>query len=85
MIEQWAEAQPRWTVESREQSPSGITIHLTHVTKVFRFTDDIHVRLVLDGGDTRVEAESRSRIGAGDLGQNPRNLRELTSALAEHR
>lgn len=30
----------------------------------------------------RVSAESASRIGKGDLGQNPRNLRELMRAVA---
>lgn len=34
-----------------------------------------------DGAMTRVDATSRSRIGKGDLGQNPRNLAELVRAL----
>ncbi|MFK8111816.1 MAG: DUF1499 domain-containing protein [Rubripirellula sp.] len=32
-------------------------------------------------GATRVEAQSQSRVGKGDLGQNPRNLKEIMSEL----
>jgi uncharacterized protein (DUF1499 family) len=46
--------------------------------------DDVHVRLIADGVNTRVEAKSQSRVGVGDLGQNPRNLRQLTNALNKH-
>jgi uncharacterized protein (DUF1499 family) len=85
MIEQWAEAQPHWSVESRKQTESETTIQLSRRTRLLRFRDDIHVRLLPDGDATRVEAESQSRWGIVDLGQNPRNLRELASALGEHR
>lgn len=84
-IVRWAEELPRWALQSRRDSESGITLHLTRTTKMFRFTDDIHVRLEGDGDETRIEAESRSRIGKGDLGQNPRNLRELVNAVREDR
>ncbi|MEM6328844.1 MAG: DUF1499 domain-containing protein [Planctomycetota bacterium] len=33
------------------------------------------------GGKLRVHLESRSRLGKGDLGQNPRNIRELNGLL----
>ena len=80
-IERWIDAQPRWTLQSRQDSAGEIAIHLTHRTRTVRFVDDINVRLLDDGESTKVLAESRSRVGKGDLGQNPRNLRELVAAL----
>jgi uncharacterized protein (DUF1499 family) len=84
-VVRWAKEQPRWSLQSRRDSESGITLDLTRTTKMFRFTDDIHVQLEADGDETRIEAESRSRLGKGDLGQNPRNLRELVNGVREDR
>lgn len=83
MIEQWATKHPKWSVESRDEIERGIEIHLTRTTPIMRFTDDIHVWLTAAGDGTRVDAESQSRVGKGDLGQNPRNLKELISGLRE--
>lgn len=85
LIEQWVEKHPRWSVESHDAIEGGIEFHLTRTTPVMRFTDDVHVRLTADGDQTRVNAESQSRFGKGDLGQNPRNLKELISGLREDR
>ena len=82
-LERWASNMPRWSVESRQENGSELQVHLTHRTALFRFIDDIHVRLTEQEGGTRVDAESRSRFGKGDLGQNPRNLRELRRGLQE--
>lgn len=58
-------------------------IYLEHRTAVFQFVDDVWL-VVEDLGDRRrVHAESRSRIGKGDLGQNPRNLRELLGLIRD--
>jgi uncharacterized protein (DUF1499 family) len=56
---------------------------LTRTTPVMRFTDDIDVVLRAEGNSTRVQAESQSRVGKGDLGQNPRNLKELVGYLMQ--
>ncbi len=85
LIEQWVKEHPKWSVESRDELAGRIEIHLTRTTPLLRFTDDIHVRLAADGRGTRVDAESQSRFGKGDLGQNPRNLKELMSGLREDR
>ena len=85
MIEQWASQHPRWSVQSQSEDEDGIEIHLTRTTRFLGFTDDIHVRLVAVGEQTRIEATSQSRFGKGDLGQNPRNLKELLSGLGEDR
>ncbi len=70
----------RWHVESSD--PAAGTLHATRRTPLFRFVDDIHVRLEpLPGGATRLHARSKSRVGVGDIGQNRRNLLELFAAL----
>jgi len=84
-IESWAGTESRWNVESRKEANDEIHLHLTHTTRILRFVDDIRVRLVGEGEHTRVQAESQSRIGKGDLGQNPRNLKRLTEVLRESR
>ncbi|QDU87150.1 hypothetical protein Pla175_05060 [Pirellulimonas nuda] len=67
-----------WTGEVVE------TRHLVHVSGLMRYRDDVWVAIEpAPEGRWRVWAESRSRIGKGDLGQNPRNLRELLSALGD--
>jgi uncharacterized protein (DUF1499 family) len=70
----------RWTVESA--IPESGRLHATHRTVLWRFIDDIRLEFRPDdGGGTIITGQSRSRIGKGDLGQNARNLRELTGAL----
>lgn len=82
LIAEIAKQHAGWNLESRENIDDTLRLHLTRKTPILRFTDDIHVRLFPIEAGTRVEAESRSRIGKGDLGQNPRNLRELVDALS---
>jgi uncharacterized protein (DUF1499 family) len=62
--------------------PVAGTAHLTRRTRVLRFTDDVRLSLTPGDGGTVVHAESRSRIGVGDLGQNRRNILELWAALS---
>lgn len=62
------------------------TLHAESRTLVFRFVDDVHVRITLDpDAQTRVDLRSASRVGKGDLGRNPRTigtfLRRLDRAL----
>lgn len=66
----------RWRAE-----PSESGLHLTRRTRLFRFVDDVKLRFVPDGGGCLIHAESRSRIGKGDLGQNRRNILELWAAI----
>jgi uncharacterized protein (DUF1499 family) len=71
---------PRWSVESVD--PDLLTLRATRRTRLFRFVDDITVRLDPSGnGGTLVHARSQSRVGKGDFGQNRRNLLELFAAL----
>ncbi len=66
-----------WAVESAEPG----AMHLVRRTRVLGFADDIRLTLVTDGAGVRIDAESRSRVGKGDLGQNRRNILELFAAL----
>ena len=81
LLRQWVESESSWTVVKAQETETAINIQLTRTTRFLRFVDDIDVRLIADGGTTRVEAKSESRFGKGDLGQNPRNLKELVRGL----
>tara|TARA_R110002073_G_scaffold41466_10_gene117114 strand:- start:24997 stop:25446 length:450 start_codon:yes stop_codon:yes gene_type:complete len=82
-LQRWVAATPRWEVHSKTESDGAIEYKITRTTPLFRFVDDIHVKLVPDDGGegTRMNASSQSRVGKGDLGQNPRNLAQLLEGL----
>jgi uncharacterized protein (DUF1499 family) len=68
---------PRWECVAEE----GPTLSFVRTSGLFRFKDDITVR-VEDAGDKRqIHATSASRLGHADFGQNPRNLRLLLRAI----
>lgn len=69
-------ARRNWTIESRH----GDDLHLVRSTRV-GFQDDIRLHLHPTDSGTLIHAESRSRVGKGDLGQNRRNILELFAAL----
>jgi len=73
-------ALPRWQVESVDAAAG--TLHATRRSRLWRFTDDISIRLEATGTGTRVHARSQARVGKADLGQNRRNLLELFGRLA---
>ena len=54
-------------------------------TRLLRFKDDLVVRLVPTEGQTAVHAESRSRVGRGDLGANTRHILDLYERLDQVR
>lgn len=82
-VRETARSLPRWAfVEKKTWEHGGVWLYYTRKTLVFRFVDDVIVKLVpIEDGSTQVEVESQSRVGKGDLGQNPRNIKELLSAL----
>jgi len=74
-----------WELAAREENGTEIMLRLVRTTRLMRFKDDItvHIRPIKDN-DTphyEVSAESQSRVGKGDFGQNPRNLAELMDML----
>jgi hypothetical protein len=82
-IVEWVKQQGRWEYVNQSDVDSVVEMKLTRTTPVMRFTDDIDVVLRAEGNSTRVQAESQSRVGKGDLGQNPRNLKELVGYLMQ--
>lgn len=58
------------------------THHFVRSTGLMKFKDDVWLLVTPIDGGVRLDAESRSRVGKGDLGQNPRNLAELRSYLS---
>jgi len=72
-----------WKVESITPEGKRTIIHATRTTKLFQFTDDIRVYLNDVEGGVQITATSQSRVGKGDLGQNPRNIAELMSKVRE--
>ncbi|WP_207394838.1 DUF1499 domain-containing protein [Bremerella alba] len=72
-----------WKIESITPEGKRTIIHATRTTKLFKFTDDIRVYLNDVEGGIQITATSQSRVGKGDLGQNPRNIAELMSKVRE--
>ncbi len=54
-------------------------------TRLFGFEDDVTARVCPDPDGARLGLTSASRLGKGDLGQNPRNLTELLRAIDRER
>jgi uncharacterized protein (DUF1499 family) len=71
----------RFTFVGAGRGPGGSEVHYVASTPVFRFKDDVNVRIRREGGKTRVSVRSKSRMGKLDFGQNARNVRELLAAL----
>jgi len=47
----------------------------------FGFKDDVVIRVRAEGGRTRVDMRSKSRVGVGDLGANAKRIREFLRDL----
>lgn len=69
-----------WTVVSSD--PRGGEIVAEARTRLWKFTDDVWVRLSLDDdGQTRVDMASASRRGSADLGTNARRIARFLHQL----
>ena len=77
-VVRWAvEGLPRWSLEAAE----GSEVRAVRKTRLFRFSDDVTARVRPDPAGARLALTSASRLGRGELGQNPRNLEELLRAV----
>lgn len=75
-----AQNTPGWTVLSSDPRAGEIVAEAT--TRLWRFTDDVWIRLSLDEeGQTRVEMASASRKGGADLGTNARRIARFLRSL----
>ncbi|MBI2080324.1 MAG: DUF1499 domain-containing protein [candidate division NC10 bacterium] len=70
---------PRWTVVKAD--PATGLIEAEARTRLWRFVDDVTIRVAAKAGRTTVSVISASRVGRGDLGQNARNIRAFLGAL----
>ncbi len=69
-----------WTLQEADED-LGI-MRAEAATLVFRFVDDVMVRISLDAdAQTRVDMTSASRVGRGDLGANARRIRRFFRVL----
>jgi uncharacterized protein (DUF1499 family) len=68
-----------WTVTARDEIAGRF--EATDESAVFRFVDDIVVRVRPAGTGSVIDARSLSRVGVGDMGINARRLRAFREAL----
>lgn len=76
-----AKKRPRWTVT--EADPRAGEIRAEAKTVLWRFVDDVLIRLSLDEDDgrTRVDVVSQSRLKGYDWGVNARRIARFLHAL----
>jgi uncharacterized protein (DUF1499 family) len=74
-----AREMPAWTITRAD--PAGPAIEAVATTKVFRFQDDIVIRVRPDGSGSLVDMRSKSRDGKGDIGANTARIRVYMTAL----
>jgi uncharacterized protein (DUF1499 family) len=72
---------PRWSLQGSGSGPAGFALQAERRTRVFRFVDDVTIRVKPEGAGSHVSVRSASRVGQWDFGQNARNVRELLAAL----
>lgn len=76
-----AAAQGLGWVIVREDAASGV-FEATDTTAIFRFVDDVVVRVRPESGGSRVDVRSKSRDGQGDVGANAARIRSFGATLA---
>ena len=69
-----------WSVVQADDE-SGVIVAESS-TLLWRFIDDVRISIGLDSnGQTRVDLQSASRVGKGDLGRNPRTIGKFLTRL----
>jgi len=61
--------------------PARGTLEAQDVTRIFRFVDDIVVRVQPEGAGSRLDVRSKSRDGKGDLGANAARIRTFLAKI----
>ena len=64
-----------------DADPAAGRIEATDTTFWFGFKDDVVIRVAADGGGSRVDIRSLSRVGGGDVGANANRIRRYVAAL----
>ena len=58
-------------------------MHFVQITPLFRFYDDIFVKLFTEDGKTNIWLQSQSRLGLHDLMVNEKRIKHIYSKLKE--
>ena len=61
--------------------PGEGRLEATDTTRFFGFKDDVVIRLRAEGGGTRVDVRSKSRVGMGDVGANAARVRKFLALV----
>ncbi|MCU0758930.1 MAG: DUF1499 domain-containing protein [Steroidobacteraceae bacterium] len=61
--------------------PDEGRIEATDTTAFFAFKDDVVIRLRAEGGGTRIDVRSKSRVGVGDVGANAARVRKFLALV----
>ncbi len=69
----------RWSLVGYDEKRGEIQAEAR--TVLWRFVDDVRIRLTNREGTTVVEVRSSSRVGRGDFGQNARRIRGFLKEL----
>ena len=71
-----------WTITRRD--PEAFVFEAEDVTAIFRFVDDVVVRIGDDGtGLAVIEVRSKSRDGRGDIGANAARIRAFLARVLD--
>jgi uncharacterized protein (DUF1499 family) len=70
---------PRWSLVGYDENQGEIQAESR--TALWRFVDDVRVRVRSREGGTVVDVRSASRVGRGDFGQNARRIRGFLEEL----
>jgi hypothetical protein len=71
-----------WTITRRD--PAALVFEAEDVTALFRFVDDVSIRVRDDGsGRAVIDARSKSRDGRGDVGANAARIRTFATSVIE--
>jgi uncharacterized protein (DUF1499 family) len=74
-----AKTMPGWEITAAD--PASGTIEAVATSRLFRFQDDIVIRVRPRDGGSRIDMRSKSRDGRGDLGANAKRIRAFMAAL----
>ena len=69
-----------WQITARNENDH--TFDAKDTTKLFRFVDDVTVRVSAEGMGARVDVRSKSRDGRGDMGANAKRIQRFQDAMS---
>ena len=80
-VDQVARSMRAWEVV--QVNPTDGLVQATAVSRIFRFRDDVIVRVRPDAAGSKIDVRSRSRVGRSDLGTNAARVQAFRGALLE--